>query len=88
MIERLNTEDWKEAFGYAGEEGTEAGGGNKPNAVLGDTVSTAPFCREDVKNIIALSEGEKDETPWLIACELNDGRFAYLEAGCDYTGWD
>lgn len=48
----------------------------------------APFGRRDVLRIYALSEGEKDERPWLCLGELRDGRFFFLRAGCDFTGWD
>lgn len=48
----------------------------------------ADFKREDVAEIIALHEGENDGPPWVILVKLNSGIFGYLEAGCDYTGWD
>lgn len=48
----------------------------------------ASFSREDVVNIIAMKEGMNDEEPWVGVFELNDGTFACLSAGCDYTGWD
>lgn len=48
----------------------------------------AMFDREDVAEIIAMSEGEHDEKDWLLLCKLNNGQFGGLSAGCDYTGWD
>ncbi len=41
-----------------------------------------------VVEIIADSDGEADEANWLAILKLADGRFAFLSAGCDYTGWD
>ncbi len=88
MDARLDTYDWREAFGYAGEPDTCAGNDPAvPRAVV-DGVSVAPFTREDVAEIIAMREGEHDGDSWRIVVRLNDGRFAYLEAGCDYSGWD
>lgn len=47
-----------------------------------------PFERRDVKRVIAAAEGENDGPNWIALMELWDGRFAYLEGGCDYTGFD
>jgi hypothetical protein len=43
---------------------------------------------EDVAEIIAMEEGEDDGENWLMVVRLEDGRFSFLSAGCDYTGWD
>jgi len=43
---------------------------------------------DDVKGIVHCREGENDYANWLYVLEMNDGRFAYVTAGCDYTGWD
>lgn len=48
----------------------------------------ADFDREDVASIIAIEEGCNDGPSWLFVGTLKDGRLAYLEAGCDFTGWD
>lgn len=83
----LEGDDWKEAFGYAGE--SEAYGGGVPSeAVAGMGVSTAPFARVDVAEVLATAEGENDGPNWLCVGRLNDGRWFALNAGCDYTGWD
>lgn len=88
MLEALMDYDWKQAFGFAGESGV-CNSGIPNRALPNDTdTSIAPFTREDVKRIIALSEGVADKTDWLIVGELHDGRFFALSAGCDYTGWD
>lgn len=86
MLKQLDDDDWKEAFGYAGEPGTC--GSPDIRATPISNVSVAPFTREDVAEIFAMEEGENDGPSWVIAGRLNDGRYFYLEAGCDYTGWD
>lgn len=87
MIKELDDYDWKEAFGYAGERDTDGSADIRP-AFPTDKTSLAPFKREDVSEIYAKSEGENDGPDWLIYGKLKDGRFFYLEAGCDYAGWD
>lgn len=77
MLPELDTYDWGEAFAYA-----------NPTAVIGDSVSTAPFTREDVVKIVAMAEGENEGPNWVGVFRLRGGRWASLEAGCDYTGWD
>lgn len=46
------------------------------------------FCAEDVQSVHASVEGENDGPPWRMVGQLKDGRYFYLEACCDYTGWD
>lgn len=48
----------------------------------------ADFGIDEVKNVIAYEEGENDGASWVLVAELNDGRFGYVDAWCDYTGWD
>ncbi len=69
--------DWQEAFAY----GT-------PQPTQGYTGSLEPFAIADVEHIYHASEGENDVSEWMVVARLRDGRFIYLEAGCDYTGWD
>lgn len=45
------------------------------------------FNMDDVAEIIASENGENDGASWVAVFALSDGRYAYLEAGCDYTGW-
>lgn len=87
LLARLDDYDWKEAFGAAGKEiGTELNG--QPVVIqFAEPVSTVPFDREDVEEIIAISDGENDGENWLGVFKLKDGRFAVIDAGCDYTGW-
>lgn len=79
---------WTEAFGYAGEPGTNAEEAKVKPAIPGDGISLKPFARCHVRRVIAHSEGENDERSWLCVGQLHDGRFFALKAGCDYTGWD
>ena len=69
--------DWQEAFKYAeGGEPTEGYAG-----------SLAGFTFDDVAEVIACDDGENDGPDWIAVFRLHDGRFAFLSAGCDYTGW-
>lgn len=47
-----------------------------------------PFGIDDVSEVIAAERGENDGASWIMAGRLMDGRFFFLSAGCDYTGWD
>ena len=33
-------------------------------------------------------EGENDFVDWILLCKLNNGKYAYYTAWCDYTGFD
>lgn len=77
MLSDLDNYDWEQAFVFAGgDNGTEGG------------ASARPFTREDVVRLFFLDPGENDRQPWRCAGRLKDKRYFYLEAGCDYTGWD
>lgn len=39
-------------------------------------------------SVVAASEGQNDAYTWVAVFVLQDGRYGFLEAGCDYTGWD
>ena len=93
MLELLKEGDWEEAFGYGGKDKntcatTCQGFDELPQPVEGCTSPCHGFDREDVAEIVFSREGEHDEMEWMIAGRLHDGRWFYLEAGCDYTGWD
>lgn len=47
----------------------------------------APFTRDDVAAAVTLVEGQNDSDSWVGIFCLNDGKFGYLTAWCDYTGW-
>ena len=42
----------------------------------------------DIDRVLAVVEGQQDETDWHWIAKLTDGRYVYLTGGCDYTGWD
>lgn len=86
-LEPLRSYDWKEAFAYAGEPESCRNPQVTP-ALPNDDISLTPFCRADVEAIIAQDEGKRDGRNWLCAGKLLDGRYFFLSAGCDYTGWD
>lgn len=46
------------------------------------------FAIEDITQILAVIEGERDGPNWIWIVALSNGKFVYLEGGCDYTGWD
>lgn len=87
MKPKLNNQDWEEVFKYATPTVCKAGHTHGPSQVLGDNVSIAPFTREDVDEIIAMSDGENDGESWIGVFKLKDERYAYIEGSCDYTGW-
>ncbi len=83
--------DWEQVFQYCGSAESEdrwQHGEANVSPVIDSGTSAKPFQRQDVKRVIALSEGENDGPNWLCVVELDDGRFAFVSAGCDYTGWD
>ena len=69
--------DWREAFKYASD-------GEPTQGYAG---SLAGFTFDDVAEVVAADEGENDGADWIAVLRLRDGRFAFLSAGCDYTGW-
>lgn len=80
--------DWREAFGCAGDPDGEYNSADVRSAPPASKVSLAPFGRKDVAELFAIREGVHDEANWLAFGRLTDGRFFFLSAGCDYTGWD
>lgn len=43
---------------------------------------------EDIEEVLALIEGERDWTDWHWIVKMRSGGYAYITGGCDYTGWD
>ena len=43
---------------------------------------------ETIAAVVAVWEGENDGDDWRWVLAMNDGRFAFVQGGCDYTGWD
>lgn len=79
--------DWGNAFGYANSNNGYAGS-NVPMRCEGAECSAEPFDLADVALVVSAVAGENDGPPWLCLGRLNDGRWFFLTAGCDYTGWD
>lgn len=80
--------DWREAFACAGDPEGEFNSADVRPAPPTSKVSLSPFGRADVAEVFALREGVHDEKDWLAYGHLKDGRYFFLQAGCDYTGWD
>ena len=51
-------------------------------------IAHSGFTAGDVAEITWIDEGENDGPSWIIGGRLHDGRWFFLSAGCDYTGWD
>lgn len=89
LLPALQDYNWESAFSCA--SGSAQGGcdwAKTPDPAPGSATRVDPFNREDVVDIEGISEGENDERDWLVCGRLRDGRFFFLAAGCDYTGWD
>jgi len=74
-----NHYDWESALDF---------GNSRRSAVLGSDVSTAAMTYEDVETVLASCNGESDGDDWIALFRLRDGRYAFLSAGCDRTGWE
>lgn len=100
MLDRLKGGDWVFAFECCGIESDEVrktaceyppySRYNEPkvSCVHGWSGDASGFTRDDVAEILAIEDGENDGANWIGFFLLKDGRYAFLSAGCDYTGWD
>lgn len=43
---------------------------------------------ENITEVLAVWEGENDVEDWRWVVALDTGKFAFIQGGCDYTGWD
>lgn len=43
---------------------------------------------DEVEFIKHICDGENDGYPWIIVGMKKNSAWFFLEAGCDYTGWD
>lgn len=48
----------------------------------------AAFSVNEINTLDRMEEGYNDGDPWLAVGTLKDGRYFFLSAWCDYTGWD
>lgn len=46
------------------------------------------FTADNILNVMAVFEGENEGAEWAWVVKLTSGRFAYIQGGCDFTGWD
>lgn len=63
-------------------------GNERISTVLDEDVPITAFTCSDVSEVLATDEGENDGPSWVAIIRLTDGRFVFIESGCDYTGWD
>jgi hypothetical protein len=42
----------------------------------------------DIREVLAVWEGQNEGDDWRWVLDLNDGRTVFLVGGCDFTGWD
>ena len=52
-----------------------------------EAMKYAKFEFGDIKRIIYSKKGINDEENWELIVELKDGKFGWLSAWCDYSGW-
>lgn len=84
--------DWRSVFDFAC--GGKSDGGTSGNAAgcfpcdCDTRTRSDEFKITDVADVIDASDGENDGAHFMCVVLLNDGRFAFLDAWCDYTGWD
>lgn len=79
--------DWQQAWGFGDSTGYHAVG-SYAERCEGARCGDDPVGVANVAEVIAASEGENDASSWVAIARLDDGRFAFVDAGCDYTGWD
>lgn len=89
--------DWQQVFAYGGKPMVPDSSGDTPSnyshattigCCEGAKCKPEPFDFNDVAEVIAAVDGQNDEANWIAVVKLSDGRLAFLDAGCDYTGWD
>lgn len=94
--ELKNDYDWQIIFGEppTWSEGERDrgygvdGATRDPSNPITREVRRIHYALSDIKSIVATANGENDERNWIGLFEMNDGAFLFVEAGCDYTGWD
>lgn len=84
MLEELNIENWKQAFGFAGEADTICSKCKFESAIPNTEENFSSFSREDVYELYGINEFEGDLVCYGL---LKDGRYFYLNAYYDVNGW-
>lgn len=82
LVAFKSDKDWRAAFAEA------HGQGYSSTSQTDDESSSAPNPIDAVIDVIAASEGERDERDWLAIVRVIDGDYLVVSAGCDFTGWD
>lgn len=57
-------------------------------AVSEDVIEANAISMDRVSEVLGYSNGENDGRDWIAVFRFDDGQFAFLAAGRDYTGWD
>jgi hypothetical protein len=70
--------DWQETWKYAASDASGVEGYAGPTDALDG---------ENVARVFASEAGANDGASWIAVVEMRDGRWIYVEASCDYTGW-
>lgn len=52
-----------------------------------EAMKYAKFSFPDILEVIFAKEGFNDGDPWRLVVKLRDGRYGWLDAWCDYSGW-
>lgn len=91
--EQMQTEsDWIEAWAFTGKAAPSALDLDQCRDTGVKAVGECdidPFTPMDIAEVIAADEGENEGPDWVAVVRLKDGRYACVEAWCDYnTGWD
>jgi hypothetical protein len=85
MLEELQEYGaWWYALGYTREGARHV----LPGGMVSEPKAELGFGVDDVAEILATDDGENDERQWVGVFRLTNGQFAFVEGGCDYTGWD
>lgn len=53
-----------------------------------EALNFAPFSMEDISEILAEDQGCNDGESWVCLVKLKNGSYGFVDAWCDYTGWD
>ena len=53
-----------------------------------EAMEYAKFGFDDVQEVISAVEGENDGDHWELIVKLKTGQYGWLNAWCDYSGWD
>lgn len=78
--------DWRIIFGKESYGASDSC--RNPHNPLTRQPAGRSYGLDDIEDVIAVRDGENDGEEWLGLFKMKDGRFLYVFAGCDYTGWD